>query len=51
MLPVGDHQVIFGQVSAVRGLADETALLLRHHRHYLSTGQAVTPPAADGYRI
>ena len=51
VLPVGDHQVIFGQVSAVRGLADETALLLRHHRHYLSTGQAVTPPAADGYPI
>ncbi|HEX4251275.1 MAG TPA: flavin reductase family protein, partial [Pseudonocardia sp.] len=50
-LPVGDHQVIFGQVSAFRGLADETALLLRHHRRYLETGQPVTAPAADGYPI
>ncbi len=53
----GDHQVIFGQVSAFRGSADGSsadggaALLLRHQRRYLGTGQAVTPPAADGYPI
>ena len=54
-LAVGDHLVIFGQVSAVRGTSDssgdDTALLLRHHRRYLSTGRPVTAPAADGYPI
>jgi flavin reductase (DIM6/NTAB) family NADH-FMN oxidoreductase RutF len=54
-LTVGDHLVIFGQVSAMRGTSDsagdDTALLLRHHRRYLSTGQPVTAPAADGYPI
>jgi flavin reductase (DIM6/NTAB) family NADH-FMN oxidoreductase RutF len=54
-LSVGDHLVIFGQVSAMRGTSDsagdDTALLLRHHRRYLSTGQPVTAPAADGYPI
>jgi flavin reductase (DIM6/NTAB) family NADH-FMN oxidoreductase RutF len=51
VLAIGDHQVIFGQVSAVRGAADGTGLLLRHHRRYIATGQPVTPPAADGYPI
>ncbi|MGH3295606.1 MAG: flavin reductase family protein [Trebonia sp.] len=51
VVTVGDHQVIFGQVAAVRGAADDTALLLRYHRRYLSTGQPVTPPAPDGYPI
>ena len=54
-LSVGDHLVIFGRVSAVRGTSDgtgdDTALLLRHHRRYLSTGQPVTAPASDGYPI
>jgi flavin reductase (DIM6/NTAB) family NADH-FMN oxidoreductase RutF len=53
-LTVGDHLVIFGQVSAFRGASDstgDTGLLLRHHRRYLGTGQPVTPPAADGYPI
>jgi 3-hydroxy-9,10-secoandrosta-1,3,5(10)-triene-9,17-dione monooxygenase reductase component len=56
-LTVGDHQVVFGQVSAVRGMADDgtaddgAGLLLRHHRRYLGTGRPVTPPAADGYPI
>jgi 3-hydroxy-9,10-secoandrosta-1,3,5(10)-triene-9,17-dione monooxygenase reductase component len=48
---VGDHQVIFGQVDAVRGAADGTSLLLRHHRRYLGTGQPITPPAPDGYPL
>jgi flavin reductase (DIM6/NTAB) family NADH-FMN oxidoreductase RutF len=48
---VGDHLVIFGQVTAVRGAPDDTELLLRHHRRYLGTGQPVTSPAADGYPI
>jgi flavin reductase (DIM6/NTAB) family NADH-FMN oxidoreductase RutF len=48
---VGDHLVIFGQVSAFRGAPEDTALLLRHHRRYLETGQPVTAPAADGYPI
>jgi flavin reductase (DIM6/NTAB) family NADH-FMN oxidoreductase RutF len=56
VVPAGDHQVIFGQVSAFRGRAggqqaDGTALLLRHQRRYLGTGRAVTPPAADGYPV
>ncbi|MGH3251449.1 MAG: flavin reductase family protein [Trebonia sp.] len=51
VLTVGDHQVIFGQVSAVRGAADGTGLLLRHHRRYLGTGPPVTPPASDRYPI
>jgi flavin reductase (DIM6/NTAB) family NADH-FMN oxidoreductase RutF len=54
-LAVGDHLVIFGQVSAFRGASDSlgagTGLLLRHHRRYLGSGQPVTPPAADGYPI
>lgn len=50
-LSVGDHLVIFGRVNAVRGTGDDTALLLRHHRRYLSTGQPVTAPASDGYPI
>ena len=55
-VPAGDHQVIFGQVSAFRGSAGDgeaggAALLLRHQRRYLGTGPAVTPPAADGYPI
>jgi 3-hydroxy-9,10-secoandrosta-1,3,5(10)-triene-9,17-dione monooxygenase reductase component len=58
-LTVGDHQVIFGQISAVRGAAESAAggaadgagLLLRYHRRYFGTGQPVTPPAADGYPI
>jgi 3-hydroxy-9,10-secoandrosta-1,3,5(10)-triene-9,17-dione monooxygenase reductase component len=54
---VGDHQVIFGQVNAFRGAGgteaehENTGLLLRRQRRYLSTGAAVTPPAADGYPI
>ena len=61
-VPAGDHQVIFGQVSAFRGAVQAedgtggdppggTALLLRHQRRYLGTGPAVTPPAADGYPL
>jgi flavin reductase (DIM6/NTAB) family NADH-FMN oxidoreductase RutF len=55
-LTVGDHQVIFGQVSAFRGdgagdPAEGPGLLLRHQRRYLGTGQPVTAPAADGYPI
>ena len=56
-VPAGDHDVIFGQVSAFRGDATAgadaggTPLLLRHQRRYLSTGSAVTPPAPDGYPI
>jgi flavin reductase (DIM6/NTAB) family NADH-FMN oxidoreductase RutF len=56
-ITVGDHQVIFGQVSAFRGASGSTAgeggagLLLRHQRGYLGTGPAVTPPVADGYPI
>lgn len=54
-LAVGDHLAIFGRVTAVRGTSDSsgdgTALLLRHHRRYLGTGQPVTAPAADGYPI
>jgi flavin reductase (DIM6/NTAB) family NADH-FMN oxidoreductase RutF len=55
-VPAGDHQVVFGQVSAFRGsvgdgAAGVTALLLRHQRRYLSTGPAVTLPATDGYPI
>jgi len=48
---VGDHQVIFGQVTAFRGAVDGTGLLLRHHRRYLGTGLPVTPAAPDGYPI
>lgn len=55
-LTVGDHEVIFGQVSAFRGdgavdPAEGPGLLLRHQRRYLGTGQPVTAPAADGYPI
>ena len=54
-LAVGDHLVIFGQVSAFRGASDSigegSGLLLRHHRRYLGTGQPLTPPGADGYPI
>ena len=60
---VGDHQVIFGRVSAFRGAGDRPqepgggaqpggdGLLLRHQRRYLGTGPAVTPAVADGYPI
>jgi flavin reductase (DIM6/NTAB) family NADH-FMN oxidoreductase RutF len=52
---VGDHQVIFGRVSAFRGAGPSTdgeaGLLLRHQRRYLGTGPAVTPAVADGYPI
>lgn len=54
-LTVGDHLVVFGQVSAVRGAigggGEDPGLLLRHHRRYLGTGQPVTPPVPDGYPI
>lgn len=51
VVAIGDHQVIFGQVAAVRGAEDGAGLLLRHHRRYLRTGQPVTPPALDGYPV
>lgn len=54
---VGDHQVIFGRVTAFRGAGGSPqdqgsdGLLLRHQRRYLGTGPAVTPAVADGYPI
>ncbi len=51
-MTVGDHQVIFGRVTAFRGVGEGSdGLLLRHQRRYLGTGQAVTPAVADGYPI
>jgi flavin reductase len=48
---VGDHLVIFGEVGASRAAVDETALLLRRHRRYISSGEPLSDYAPEGYPI
>ena len=55
VVTAGDHLVFFGEVTACRGTPAGTgpgaALLLRHHRRYLRTGDVSTEQAAEGYPI
>jgi 3-hydroxy-9,10-secoandrosta-1,3,5(10)-triene-9,17-dione monooxygenase reductase component len=53
VVTAGDHSVFFGEVTASRGQVDGPggALLVRHHRRYLATGEPVTSPAPEGYPI
>lgn len=48
---VGDHLVIFGEVGSSRAAADGTALLLRHRRRYVASGEPLSGYAPDGYPI
>jgi flavin reductase (DIM6/NTAB) family NADH-FMN oxidoreductase RutF len=50
-VPVGDHLVIFGEVERWRAGTGQEDLLLRHRRRYLSTGQALSDYAPEGYPI
>ena len=52
VVTAGDHSVFFGEVTASRGQdRPGDALLVRHHRRYLATGEPVTSPAPEGYPI
>ncbi len=60
---VGDHEAVFGLVTAYRGgsgavgggaydaASGSGGLLLRHQRRYLVTGAPVEPPIVDGYPL
>jgi flavin reductase (DIM6/NTAB) family NADH-FMN oxidoreductase RutF len=50
-VPVGDHLLIFGQVEASRAAKTAEALLLRHQRQYLASGEALPGRVPDGYPI